>query len=547
MHKLKTSRLGTVNLQWVALAICAIVALPVLAILQQGLFAGSTLWQHLWDTVLTGYLGNSFALMLGVAFGVLMLGIPSAWLISMCRFPGQRWLSWLLLLPLAMPAYIIAYTYTGILDFAGPVQSWIRELTGLGYGQYWFWEIRSLSGAIVMLSLVLYPYVYLTARATFYQQSSISMDVARSLGYSRWQAVRKVALPMARPAIIAGLSLALMETLADYGTVQYFGVPTFTTGMFRMFYGYGDAAAASQLAMILLAFVLCLLLLEQASRRKQSFHVRAQPKAQAQPLQLTGWHGWAAFVACSIPVTFGFLIPAGQLAWWTLMEAHFNATDFIDLAWNSFSLAAMAAVLAVSMALLLAYARRYYPKPLVKASVKVASLGYAMPGTIIAIGVLLPATWLDQRIYQWFTDLGWGNPGLLLSGTLVLLLLAYCVRFLAVAMGSVQSGLGQINPSLDQAGRSLGHTGLQVLGKVHVPLMRASVLTAILVVFVDVLKELPATLMLRPFDFNTLAVKAYELAADEQLIEAAPASLLIVLVGLVPVLILNRAIGKRRV
>ncbi|MDP6969442.1 MAG: iron ABC transporter permease [Gammaproteobacteria bacterium] len=534
------------SLKWVALIVAALVLLPIVAVLQQAAFVGNDLWLHIWQTVLPDYVSNSLLLMLGVGAGVLMMGVPAAWLAAMCQFPGRRWLDWALLLPLAMPAYIIAYTYTGILDYAGPVQSGLRHLTGWGYGDYWFWQVRSLSGAMAMMVLVLYPYVYLTARATFLEQSSVSMDVARSLGYSRWQAWFKVAVPMARPAIIAGLTLALMETLADYGTVQYFGVATFTTGIFRTFYGFGDTAGAAQLAAVLLLFVVTLIVVERWSRRRQAYHVKAQPRATATAIVLLGWRGWLACCVCLIPVVFGFIIPAGQLLWWTLFEAHVQWSSFWQLAWNSFYLSALAAVLAVCLALLLAYAQRFYPRQSVRHAVTLAGMGYALPGTIIAIGVMLPLAWLDHRINDAFTWLGWSSPGLLLSGTLVVLLMAYCVRFLAVALGGIQSGLGQVSPSLDESAKGMGRNAWDVLRLIHIPLMRSSVLTALLVVFVDVLKELPATLMLRPFDFNTLAVRAYELAADEQLVEAAPASLMIVLVGLIPVLILNRAINRRR-
>jgi len=534
------------SLKWVALAVAALVLLPIVAVLQQAAFVGNDLWLHIWQTVLLDYVSNSLLLMLGVGAGVLMMGVPAAWLAAMCQFPGRRWLDWALLLPLAMPAYIIAYTYTGILDYAGPVQSGLRHLTGWGYGDYWFWQVRSLSGAMAMMVLVLYPYVYLTARATFLEQSSVSMDVARSLGYGRWQAWFTVAVPMARPAIIAGLTLALMETLADYGTVQYFGVTTFTTGIFRTFYGFGDTAGAAQLAAVLLLFVVTLILVERWSRRRQTYHVKAQPRAIAATIVLVGWRGWLACFVCLIPVVFGFMIPAGQLLWWTLFEAHVQWSSFWQLAWNSFYLSALAAVLAVCLALLMAYAKRFYPHRSVRHAVTLAGMGYALPGTIIAIGVMLPLAWLDHRINDAFVLLGWASPGLLLSGTLVVLLLAYCVRFLAVALGGIQSGLGQVSPSLDESAKGMGRNAWDVLRLIHIPLMRSSVLTALLVVFVDVLKELPATLMLRPFDFNTLAVRAYELAADEQLIEAAPASLMIVLVGLIPVLILNRAINRRR-
>ena len=529
-----------------AVVIAAFISLPVIVIVSYLMQANGELWQHLLDTVLNDYLINSLLLLLGVGMGVLILGVPTAWLTSMCSFPGRRWLSWALLLPLAMPAYIIAYTYAGLLDFAGPVQSWIRDLTGLSYGDYWFFEIRSLGGAIIMMSLVLYPYVYLMARAAFLEQSVSSIEVGCSLGYSRWQALWKLALPMARPAIIAGLSLALMETLADYGTVQYYGVSTFTTGIFRTFYGYGDTAAAAQLAASLLAFVILLVLLERYSRRRARYHSAAESRARADLIPLSGSKAIMACVICLSPLMFGFIIPATQLLFWAVFEAEPLGWDFVGLAWNSFSLAFLAAIIAVTLAIILSYAKRTKPIKPVRTVLAMAGFGYALPGTIIAIGVLIPLAWLDHRLIDIFGSLGWDSPGLLLSGSLVALLFAYTVRFLAVALGSVQSGLEKIKPSLDHVGRSMGHSPLDILRKIHVPLMRSSILTAVLIVFVDVLKELPATLILRPFNFNTMAVRAYELASDERLVDAAPASIMIVLVGLIPVLMLHASIARRR-
>ena len=529
-----------------AVVIAAFISLPVIVILSYLFQAEGVLWQHLLDTVLSDYLINSLLLMLGVGTGVLMLGVPTAWLTSMCSFPGRRWLSWAVLLPMAMPAYIIAYTYTGLLDFAGPIQTWIRDLTGLGYGDYWFFEIRSLGGAIVMMSLVLYPYVYLMARAAFLEQSVSSIEVGCSLGYSRWRAMWSLALPMARPAIIAGLSLALMETLADYGTVQYFGVSTFTTGIFRTFYGYGDTAAAAQLAASLLAFVMLLILLERYSRRRARYHSAAESKARADLIPLMGRNAAIAIIVCLAPLTFGFIIPATQLLFWAVFEAEPLGWEFVSLAWNSFSLALVAAIIAATLAIILSYARRNRPVKPVRTLIAMAGFGYALPGTIIAIGVLIPLAWLDHSFIALFERLGWHSPGLILSGSLVALLFAYTVRFLAVALGSVHSGLEKIKPSLDHAGRSMGHSPWAIISKIHVPLMRSSILTAVLIVFVDVLKELPATLILRPFNFNTMAVRAYELASDERLVDAAPASIMIVLVGLIPVLMLHGSIARRR-
>lgn len=544
---IKTGLAYKKRMPWLKLAaiiIAAMLALPIFIVVGNVVTGDSDVWLHLYHTVLADYISNSLLLLLGVGLGVLLIGVPCAWFTSLCQFPGRSWLSWALLLPLSMPAYIIAYTYTGVLDFAGPVQTFIRDVTGLRYGEYWFFEVRSLSGAIVMLTLVLYPYVYLMARSAFLEQSANTLEVSRTLGYSSCRAFFKLALPLARPTIVAGLILALMETLADYGTVQYFGVNTFTTGIMRTFYGFGDTAAASQLAGILLSFVTVLILIERYSRRRIQYHASGLRKASHRRIDITGAMGVFVSLFCCLPIIIGFLIPAGVLLYWALFEAQTLNDDFFSLAWNSFYLAVLAAVIAVGLALVLAYAIRLHKSRSVRASVTVAGLGYALPGTIIAIGIIVPLAWLDHRIIDFVKSAFGGQVGLLLSGTLVALLFAYTVRFMAVSLGAVQSGLGKIKPSMDMAGRSLGLSPFQVLKRIHLPLLKSSVLTALLIVFVDVLKELPATLILRPFNFNTLAVRAFELASDERLIDAAPASIAIVLVGLVPVILLSRSISS---
>ncbi|MGB5733435.1 MAG: iron ABC transporter permease [Thiohalocapsa sp.] len=529
------------------IAIALLLALPVLVVIGFVLVPTGDIWRHLAETVLADYVGNSLLLMLGVAGGTLLAGVGTAWLTSMCRFPGRALFEWALLLPMAMPAYIIAYTYTGMLDFAGPVQTTLREWTGWGYGDYWFPEIRSLPGAALMLSLVLYPYVYLLTRAAFLSQSLCVLDVSRTLGNGPWRTFYSVALPLARPAIVAGLSLALMETLADYGTVQYFGVSTFTTGIFRTWFGLGNAAAAAQLSAMLLTFVFVLILLERWSRRHARYHHTSQREQSIRRLPLRGWRATLAFTSCLLPLLFGFLLPAAQLGWWSLTVAETRWDGaFATLALNSIGLAAGAALLALFLALLLGYGRRLYPSPTVKAAVRVASLGYAVPGTVIAVGVLIPFAWVDNSIDAWMRASLGISTGLLLSGTLTALIFAYMVRFLAVSLQTVESGLGKIRPSMDEAGRSLGYRPNEVLRRIHMPMLRGSLLTALLLVFVDVLKELPATLILRPFNFNTLAVRAYELAADERLADSGPAALTIVAAGLLPVILLSRSITRSR-
>jgi len=527
--------------------VALLLAVPVLVIVGFMLVPAGDTWRHLASTVLPDYVSNSLLLMSGVTLGTLVGGVGTAWLTSMCRFPGRGIFEWALLLPMAMPAYIIAYTYTGMLDFAGPVQSTLRSLTGWGYGDYWFPEIRSLAGAALMLSLVLFPYVYLLTRAAFLSQSLCVLDVSRTLGNGPWRTFLRLALPLARPAIAAGLSLALMETLADYGTVQYFGVQTFTTGIFRTWYGLGSAAAAAQLSALLLGFVLVLIAVERSSRRHARYHHTSQRHQAIRRYHLRGWRATGAFLFCLLPVLLGFMVPAGQLGVWaaTLASEAYDA-DFLRLVVNSLELAALAALLALLLALLLAYGKRLNPTPPVVGAVRLAGLGYAVPGTVIAIGVIIPFAWIDNGLDAWMRTNFGISTGLILSGTLTALLFAYLVRFLAVALQTIESGLGKIKPSMDEAGRSLGYRPGQVLGRVHLPMLKGSLLTALLLVFVDVLKELPATLILRPFNFNTLAVRAFELASDERLADSAPAALTIVLAGLAPVILLSRSITRSR-
>jgi iron(III) transport system permease protein len=528
-------------------AISASVALPVISVYSSLLTPSFDIMSHLWQTVLPGYLTNTLWLALGTALGVLLLGVPTAWLNSMCQFPGRAWFEWLLLLPLAMPAYIIAYTYTHLLDIPGPIQTLLRDWTGWALGDYWFPAIRSTEGAIIMFSLVLYPYVYLLARAAFLDQSICALEVSRSLGCNRWQSFRRVALPLARPAIVAGLSLALMEVLADFGTVQYFGVATFTTGIYRTWFGLGDSVAAAQLASMLMSLVFMLIVLERWGRSRARYQ-HATTRIQRLPRYQLGT-GWAvvAVLTCSLPVLLGFALPLGQLVWWSLDQLPILASaEFLQLAGHSFLLAVLAAFCALVPALLLAYGRRLRPSRIERVTSRLATMGYAVPGMVIAIGVLLPFGWMDRQMNQWIWPENWGRWGLLLSGTLFTLLYAYNVRFLAVSLQTVEAGLGKVRTSVDDAGRSLGLSTLGVLLRLHAPLIRGSVLTAMLMVFVDVLKELPATLILRPFNFNTLAVRAYELASDERLADVGMPALMIVLTGLVPVVLISRSISHSR-
>jgi iron(III) transport system permease protein len=530
------------------LAISALVATPILFVLGNLWVNSGEVWRHLSTTVLPTYLINSFWLMLGVAVGVVGLGVSTAWLVTLCRFPASRLFAWALLLPLAAPAYLLAYTYTEFLAFYGPVQTQLRQLMGWETMQdYWFPNVRSLPGAIVMLVLVLYPYVYLLARTAFLSQSECTLEASRNLGCSPWRSFWTVALPLARPAIVAGLVLALMETLNDYGTVQYFGVDTFTTGIYRTWFGMGEQPAAAQLAALLLVFALVLIGLEQGSRGQTRYYQTASSTQVLTPYPLQGLRAIAAFMLCLLAVGLGFLLPGGILVQ-MVVENRDQIFDeqFWTFATNSLILSGISATLAVLLAVILSYGTRQHPSKLMRFAVQVAAMGYAIPGSVIAVGVLLPIGQLDNAIANWMQST-WGiSTGLLLSGTIVALVFAYLVRFLAVSFSTVDASLLKIKPNLDEAARSLGHGTLSTLARIHLPMITPGLLTAAVLVFVDVMKELPMTLIIRPFNFDTLAVRVYNLASDERLAEAAAPALAIVLVGLIPVMLLSVRMSRFR-
>lgn len=527
--------------------VAAVLALPALAVLAQLMVPAGDVWAHLWDTVLPGYVLNTLALAAMSAGGALLIGVGAAWASVMLDFPGRRWLTWALVLPLAAPAYVVAYALADLLQVSGPVQGWLREATGWRVGDYWFPEIHSLTGAGFVFTLTLYPYVYLLARAAFLQQSGAALDVARTLGLGPWRVFWRVALPLARPAIAGGTAIVLMETLADYGAVSHLSVQTFTTGIFRAWYQMGDRAAGAQLAAALLGCVLLVLLLERLSRRGRAIHEagrRAHPPARR---TLTGVARYAVPVLCALPPLLGFLLPAGALLHLFLErgEGQINAR-FLSATFTSLSLAAIAAALTVAVAILLAYARRAAPGRVTGTAAGLAGYGYALPGSVIAVGILLPMTLFDRWVNGLMVEHFDIRTGLLITGTAAGLVFAYVVRFAAPALEAVESGFQRITPSIAAAARTLTHSRGEALRRVHVPLVAPAALTAALVVFVDAMKELPATLLMRPMNAETLAVLAYNYAADERLESAALPSLAIVLVGLPAVILLMRRIGQGR-
>jgi iron(III) transport system permease protein len=499
------------------------------------------------SVVLPRYVLNTLILSLGVGAGVSAVGVGAAWLVTMCDFPGRRVFDWALVLPLAVPAYVIAYVYTDFLQHAGPVQTLLRELMGWGPRDYWFPDIRSLPGAIIIFILVFYPYVYLLARTGFLEQSARPLEASRSLGAGPWESFFRVALPLARPSIAAGVALALMETLADFGAVAHFGVQTFTTGIYKAWLSMGDRTLAAQLATGLLTFIIVLLAVERLNRthgasRSSTANFRALPR-----FKLKGRHALLAWIVCFFPVFVGFLLPTLLLLEMAIADGHaLFGTRYIQLTLNSVTLAGTTAFIAVIMALVMTYGVRLKPSRWTQTSVRLAGLGYAIPGSIIAVGILIPLATFDNALDAWMRSTFGVSTGLLFTGTLVALIYAYLVRYMAISLQTVEASMARITPTMDAAGRSLGHSQGSVLRRIHVPMMRGSLVTAGLIVFVEVMKELPATLIMRPFNFDTLAIQAYRLASDERLTEASTASLMIVAAGLAPVILLSRTIRQSR-
>ena len=543
--------LGFPQNSWTLASLCvaALVALPVAAVIWVALKPSGDIWSHLIATSLPGYIGTTLWLMLGVGTSVLLTGVTAAWLVTMCRFPGRRVFEWLLLLPLAFPAYVIAYAYTDLLEYSGAVQVFLRMMFEWQTPQdYWFPEVRSLGGAVTLMGVVLYPYVYLLARAAFFEQSVNVLEVTRVLGHGPWRAFFRVSLPAARPAIAIGVALALMETLNDFGTVDFFAVQTMTTALFDVWQGMGSLAGGAQIAATMLAFVVLLISIERFSRRQQKVYQNVSSRFRELPsYRLKGLSSLLAFTACLLPILIGFVIPLIVLIRLAVIYFHESWTaDFRSYALNSLVLSATAAGIALLVALLIAYSQRLAGGRVIGIAARIASLGYAVPGAVLGVGVLIPFAYFDNSLDALMREMFGISTGLLLSGTLAAVIFAYVVRFLAVALGQVESSLAKVSPSLDMAARTLGYRASETLLRYQVPLIRGGMLTAVIIVFVDCMKELPITLILRPFNFETLATHVYWFASDEMLGEAALGSLAIVLVGLLPVVLLSTMTARAR-
>jgi iron(III) transport system permease protein len=524
-------------------ALALVVAAPIIAIAAVALFPTENIWPHLASTILPRHSWNTLVLILGNSVAVFVIGTTTAWLTSACTFPGRRVFEWALLLPLAVPAYIVAFVYTDIMEFAGPVQGLLRDVFGWRTARdYWFPEIRSMGGAIFVMSFVLYPYVYLLTRAAFQEQSAGVLEASRTLGRGPWQTFFSVALPLARPAIVVGIALAMIETLADFGTVDFFAVNTLTRSVFNVWLGMGNAGGAAQIALVTLGFVVFLVALERAGRRGRRYHQTSNRYTQAPRYRLRGLKAAGAFLACLVPILAGFLVPAGVLLRHAIVffDESWNAA-FFGFARNSLMLSAAAALAVIAIAVFLAYGRRLAPSPAFTVLSRVAVLGYAVPGAVLAVGVLIPFARLDNAVDALMRDWFGVSTGLLLSGTVFAVIFAYVVRFLAVGFGAVEASLGKVRPTMDMAARTLGAGPLRTLWRIHLPLVRGSLLAGATIVFVDSMKELPATLILRPFNFDTLATHVFQFASDELLEQSALSALTIVLAGIVPVILLSRA------
>lgn len=520
---------------------------PVISLMVEALAPSGELFDHLWNTVLTTYIVNSVLLILGVGVLGAILAIPAAWIMANTNIPGKAQLQWLLVLPLAMPSYVIAYIYTDLLEFAGPVQRLLRALTGWeSASDYSFPEVRSLGGGIIVLALVLYPYLYLLTRTAFLEQSKSQMLASRLLGCSQLESFARVTLPMARPAIITGLALMGMEALGDFATVSYFSVPTLTTAVYDTWLGYGSLNAAAKISAMMLLVVMLLISGEKYSRRKQQLYQKNTGQEQRELVELSGWPKWLALGWCWLLVTLGFLLPSLVLIDYliTYFDTSWN-TELFEYGLNSLLVSGSAATVACFIALFLGVYQRLKNSTFSKIPARLVSTGYAMPGNVLAIGVLIPLTLSDHFINELLIYWNQAPIGLIFSGSVITLVFAYVVRFSAVAVGSVESSLGRVSPSLDMASRTLGCNPQEMVRRIHIPLIRKGLLAGLLLVFIESMKELPATLLLRPFNFETLATWVFQYVSDEQLEYAAPAALVLVLVGLIPLIMLNRSLERQ--
>ncbi|ELI1812402.1 iron ABC transporter permease [Vibrio fluvialis] len=528
-----------------SVALATLLVLPILAIFFTAIGQTDDVFAHLMSTVMPTYAFNTVVLTLSVMALALLFGIPSAWLMAMCRLPGEKVLQWALVLPLAIPGYIVGYIFTGWFDYAGPIQIWLREQTGWMAGEYYFPDIRSLAGASIVLALVLYPYVYLMCRAAFMEQNVSLLQSARLLKCSPWESFRRISLPLVRPSIAVALSLVAMETVGDFGTVSYFAVNTLTTAVYDTWMNYSNLTAAAKISAVMLVIVLLLLSAERYSRRRQKLYQSQFNSHEDFRYALRGWKKWLALLWCWGLVCVAFIFPLLQLLSYayTYFEQSWTA-EFREYALNSLQVSLSAAVIGVAVALVVNFYSRLKSNRVSVALMRLSSMGYAVPGTVLAIGVMVPVLTLDHAVNDVAKAMQWGRPGLIFSGTMFAIIFALIVRFSAVAIGSIESSLNKISPSLDMAARTMGCQANAMLWRVHLPLVRRGALIAGLLVFIESMKELNAALLLRPFNFETLATYVYNYASDEHLELAALPAVLLVLVGLIPLVVVNRSLEQ---
>lgn len=519
--------------------------LPIVSLFYLSTEEAGDLFSHLFATVLPTYTLNTLLLVIGVMGLSLFFGVPSAWLMAMCRVPGEKWLQWALVLPLAMPGYIVGYIYTDWFDYSGPIQQWLRGITGWTASDYWFPDIRTLFGATYVLALVLYPYIYLMSRSAFMEQNVSLLQSARLLGCSSFESFRRVSLPLVRPAVAVGLSLVAMETLGDFGTVSYFAVNTLTTAVYDTWLGYSNLGAAAKISAIMLVVIVLFLSGERYSRRKQKLFQTSYTSREDVRYELRGWQKIGAILWCWGLVSVAFILPLLQLA--SYAYDYFTqswTSEFKTYALSSLKISIIAAFLATFVAIVVNFTNRLHNSQHSLFFMRAASLGYAVPGTVLAIGVLSPILKMDHWINDIAQMMHFEQPGLVLSGSMFAIVFAMVVRFSAVAIGSVESNLSKVSPSMDMASRTMGCNETQMLRRVHFPMIRRGILVALLLVFIESMKELNAALLLRPFNFETLATYVYNFASDEQLELAALPAVLLVLVGLIPLLIVNRSLER---
>ncbi|WP_372836343.1 ABC transporter permease [Puniceibacterium confluentis] len=526
-----------------AVLIAATVVAPILAVVWIAFFPSDNIWPHLISTTLPRYLQSTAILMASVGALAAVVGTGAAWMVCRYDFPGRRWLEWLLLLPLAIPAYLGAYALVDFLEYAGPVQTLLRATFGWTSARdYWFPEVRSMGAAVLVLGAALYPYVYLLARAAFREQSGSAEEVAQSLGAGAWGRFFRVGLPLARPAIAAGVAIVMMESVNDFGTVDYFAVQTLTTGIFSVWLQSGNAGGAAQIACVVLVLVILLVTLEKSSRRRMRFFNLSSRHRPVLRRRLTGGAGWLAMGLCAVPFLAGFLLPAGVILGHALDNAALWSDPALIAAMrNTLTVGGIAALITVAGGIFLVYGVRLSGRQIPRLLLPVTTIGYAAPGAVLGIGILIPLAGVDHAMADLVERLTGWDIGLVLTGSAFALVLAYCVRFFAIAQGAADAAMGRVSPNLALAARSLGRSQGQTLGAVYYPLIRASVASALLLVFVDCVKELPATLLLRPFNFETLATRVHEQASLENIGGAAPPAILVILVGLCAVGLLARA------